>query len=160
MVHQIGLGATSPFWVVSECESERRSCEGEGNEELPLSFPAPCFCVSFCLPLGCDFSQFPLNGELSCRLLRFSLLWEILSSTWSIMAQSILSIPMPPKAFVKCWHLLWLSTSGQRQNCSNPSVAKPVGSNHFCEINLQLSEEIAPFLKKNNLLLIWWPVLF
>ena len=27
-----------------------------------------------------------------------------------IMAQSIPSVPIPPKAFIKCWHLLWLWT--------------------------------------------------
>ena len=29
------------------------------------------------------------------------------------MADSIRSVPIPPKAFVKYWHLLWLSTSEQ-----------------------------------------------
>ena len=58
-----------------------QSCEGGGNEELPLSFSAPCFHFSFCVPLACDFSRFLFNGELSCWLLRFSLLWEMVAST-------------------------------------------------------------------------------
>ena len=37
--------------------------------------------VSFCMQLACDFSRFPINGELSCRLLRFSLLREMVAST-------------------------------------------------------------------------------
>ena len=32
-----------------------------------------------------------------------------------IMAQWIPSVPIPPKAFIKCWNLLWLSTSDQKQ---------------------------------------------
>ena len=37
-----------------------------------------------------------------------------------IMAQSISSVPIPQKVFVKCWHLLRLSTpEHERQNCSN-----------------------------------------
>ena len=50
------------------------------------------------------------HGELVRTLLRFSLLWEIVI----IKAQSIPSVPIPPKAFVKYWHLLWLSTSEQK----------------------------------------------
>ena len=47
---------------------------GEGKEELSFSFPAPCSRVLFCVPLARDFSRYSLNGELACRLLRFSLL--------------------------------------------------------------------------------------
>ena len=67
-----------------------------------------------------------------------------------IVAQSLPSVPIPKKAFVKCWHLLWLSTSEQErtQLLKLSSVAKPVNS--FCEIYLQLSEEMAPFLGKKQ----------
>ena len=53
-----------------------------------------------------------------------------------------------PKAFDKCWHLLWLSTSEEEWTklLKHLSVAKPINSSHFWEIYLQLSEEIAPFL--------------
>ena len=69
-----------------------------------------------------------------------------------IMAQSIPSIPITPKPFFKCWHLLWLSTAEQERTklLKLSSVAKPVNSNYFCEIYLQLSEEIAPFLDKKR----------
>ena len=76
-----------------------------------------------------------------------------------IMAQSIPSIPITPRPFFKCWLLLWLSTAEQERTklLKLSSVAKPVNSNYFCEIYLQLSEEIAPFLdkKKNSLLRNW-----
>ena len=40
----------------------------EGIEEIPLSFPAPSSRVSFRVPIACDFSPYPLNGELTRRL--------------------------------------------------------------------------------------------
>ena len=74
-----------------------------------------------------------------------------------IMAQSIPSIPIPRKVFVKYWHLLWLLTSEQEQTklLKLLSLPKPINSNHFCEIYLQSLEEITPFLGKNNLLPNW-----
>ena len=44
-----------------------------------------------------------------------------------IMSQSIPRVRIPPKAFVKCWHLLWLSTSEQEwiKLLKFSSVAKP-----------------------------------
>ena len=44
-----------------------------------------------------------------------------------IMSQSIPRVRIPPKAFVKCWHLLWLSTSEQEWTklLKFSSVAKP-----------------------------------
>ena len=74
-----------------------------------------------------------------------------------IMAQSIPSIPIPRKVFVKYWHLLWLLKSEQEQTklLKLLSVPKPINSNHFCEIYLQSLEEITPFLGKNNLLPNW-----
>ena len=39
-----------------------------------------------------------------------------------IIAQSIPSVPIPPKAFLKCWHLLWLSTpEHERKKLLKPS---------------------------------------
>ena len=81
---------------------------GGGNEELPLSFLAPFSRVSFRVPLSRVLSQYPLDGELPRRLLRFSLLWER-GCIVILMAQSIPSVPIPPKVFVECWHLLCLA---------------------------------------------------
>ena len=66
--------------IPSEWQANMRvsgeSVRGEGKEELSFSFPAPCSHVLFCVPLARDFSRYPLNGELTRRLLRlrFSLL--------------------------------------------------------------------------------------
>ena len=62
------------------------------------------------------------------------------------MDQSIPNLPISPKPFVKCWHLLWLSTA--EQNLKLSSAVKPFNSNYFCKIYLHLSEWIAPLLGK------------
>ena len=111
---------------------------------------------------------------LPCLLLHATCLWLLLISyKWRafllavkifivmrdgcidiIMTQSIPSMPITPKSICQVltspFGSQHLSKSGH--NCSNSSVAKSVNSNHFYEILLQLSEEIAPFLNKNNLL--------
>ena len=138
--------------MASECASEWQSCEGRGNEELPLSFPAPCFCL--------------LLHATRLWLLSISHKWRAFLQAVEvfivmrdgcidiIMTQSIPSMPITPKSICQVltspFGSQHLSKSGH--NCSNSSVAKSVNSNHFYEILLQLSEEIAPFLKKNNLL--------
>ena len=60
-----------------------------------------------------------------------------------IMAPSIPSVPIPPKAFVKCWHLLWRSTSEQKRTklLKLSSVAKP----RQCQLLLEIFEA-----KNNN----------
>ena len=138
-------------WVSGKALKER------GNDKLSLSFPTPCSCISFCMPFAHDFSWYPLNGELARRLLRFSLFWEIWLHSHHNGSVNNPSIPIPRNVFVKYWHLLWLLTSEQEQTklLKLLSVPKPINSNHFCEIYLQLSEEISPFLGKNNLLPNW-----
>ena len=108
------------------------------------------------MPFAHDFSWYPLNGELARRLLWFSLFWEIwLHSHHNGSVNS--KHTHTRKVFVKYWHLLWLLKSEQEQTklLKLLSVPKPINSNHFCKIYLQLSEEITPFLGKNNLLPNW-----
>ena len=125
---------------------------GGGNEELSLSFPAPCSRVSFRLRNFRSFLR-------ACSQAVTVFIFVRDDCIVIIMAQSIPSVPITPKAFVKSWHLLWLSTSEQERTklLKLSCLAKPVNSNHFCEIYLQLSEEIDPFVgkKKNNLLRNW-----
>ena len=99
-----GLVATSPFRDASERASE-----------LSLSIPAPCSRVSFPVPLARDLSWYPLNEELGygfhCIVI--------------IMAQSITSVPIPPKALFlssadNYFSSRYLRKSGQ--NCSNSSL--------------------------------------
>ena len=118
---------------------------GGGNEELSLSFPAPCSRVSFRLR---NFRSFLRACSQAVTVFIFVRDGCIVI----IMAQSIPSVPITPKAFVKSWHLLWLSTSEQERTklLKLSCLAKPVNSNHFCEIYLQLSEEIDPFVGKKK----------
>ena len=60
------------------------------------------------------------------------------------MAQSIPSIPMPPKAFVKWQHLLWLPTSEQE----GTKLLKLV-FNQTCQFQLLL-RDLAPVIERNS----------
>ena len=109
-----GLGATSSFRVVSERASARWSREGRGKRRLLTFFLAPCSRVSFRVPLERDFSRYPLNMKrlvVGCYGFHCCKGWLHRHHNGSVDT----SLPIPPKAFVKCWHLLWLSTSEQQQ---------------------------------------------
>ena len=97
------LRTTSPFQVANERASEQQSLEGQRKWRALTSFPRPCYRVMFRLPLARDFSQ---------RATVFIFVRDCCMVI--IMADSIPSVPIPPKAFVKYWHLLWLSTSEQK----------------------------------------------
>ena len=141
------------LWIEIRVASEREIVRGgrnEDTEELSWSLLSQ----TLLSPLVSLVTRTWLLSaeEHARRLLRFSYCcagdgWIVI-----IMAHSIPSVLIPPKAFVKSWNLLSLSTSGQeRTKLFNPSsLAKPVNSNLFCEIHLQLSEEIAAFLSKNQ----------
>jgi len=140
-----GLGGTSPFWVANERASERRGRE-ERRKRIALTFfPAPCSRVSFLGPLARDFSCYPLNGKPALRLLRFSLLWEMLhrhyygsvNSKCTHTPKTICQVLTSPLALDSWTELLKLS-----------SAVKPSNSNYFCKIYLPLSEWIAPFLAR------------
>ena len=53
-----------------------------------------------------------------------------------IISHSISSVPIPLKVFIKCWHLLSLSTPEQERTklFKLSSVNNSVNSHHFCEI--------------------------
>ena len=139
-------------WVSSKALKER------GNDKLSLSFLRPCSCISFCVPfiLHVTSLDIPKMESLLASCYGFHC-FERFGCIFIIMAQSIPSIPIPRKVFVKYWHLLWLLTSEQEQTKLPKllSVPKRINSNHFCEIYLQLSEEFTPFLGKNNLIPNW-----
>ena len=98
-----GLGATSSFWVAGECASEQQSFEGEGNEELSLSFPAPRPRISCCEPLERDFSRYPFRENWSQAVTVVIVARD--SSIVILAAQSIPKVPIPQK------HLLGADTS-------------------------------------------------
>ena len=99
-----------------------------GAEETKSShfFSAPCSRLSFRLSLARDFSRY------------------------SLMAQSIPSVPIPPKASVMCWHLLLLSTSAQERAkfLKLSSVAKPVNSTQFAKLISNYRKKSLRFLVK------------
>ena len=127
-----GLGAPSPFRVASQHASKRRSCEGRRKRRTSTFFPRTL------LP------RLLSRATLACPL-SISFRWRASSQAVTVfivvregcivilMAQSIPSVPIPPKVFVECCHLLWLSTSEQegKKLLKLLSIAKSVNSNHF-----------------------------
>ena len=47
----------------AKAQASVEAVRGGGKEVLPLRFPSPCSRVTFLVPLTCDFSRYPLNGE-------------------------------------------------------------------------------------------------
>ena len=47
----------------ANAQASVEALRGGGKEVLPLCSPAPCSRVTSCVPLTCDFSRYPLNGE-------------------------------------------------------------------------------------------------
>ena len=102
-------------------------------------------------PLAVNFSRHPINGDFARRLLRFSLLWEMVhhdhngsvNSKHTHTPKSICQVLTSPLA---------LDIWGRADKIAQTLVlAKLVDSNLFCEIwYLQLSEQIAPFLGKKK----------
>ena len=90
-----GLGEPSSFWVAGECASEQQSFEGEGNEELSLSFPAPRSRISCCEPLERDFSRYPFRENWSQAVTVVIVARD--SSIVILAAQSIPKVPIPQK---------------------------------------------------------------
>ena len=133
------------LWVASELASERQSLVGK--EELSLFFLAPCSPVL----LAHDFSRYPFNWR-SCLQARNVSIFNIVRDGCIviIMAQSIPSVSLPPKASVKCWDLLWLSTSElERKNSRpQPTPSIPVTLSRFTS-NYQ--NKSLRFYVKNNL---------
>ena len=106
----------------------------------------PCSRVSFHTPLARCFSRKSCSQAVAVFIVVRDGCIDV------IISHSISSVPIPLKVFIKCWHLLWLSTPEQKRTklLKLSSVANSVNPHHFWEIYLQLSEEIALFLGKKK----------
>ena len=137
--------------VASESESLRRSVAA-GNEELSLSFPAPCFlrllsrATSF---IAIDFSLYPLNGGLVSRLIRFSLLWEMdaSSSQWLIQFQAY---PYPLKQLTRADISFGSRYRARADKIAQTLVCSQIRQFHitFGRFIFNYREKISPFLDK------------
>ena len=135
-----GLRASSPFRVTSKRANER------WRKRRALTF-FPCTLLPH-LVSPAELSELSKSLLTGCYGFRFCERWLHRHYNGSVNSKCT----HYPKAFVKFWHLLWLSTSEPEWTklLKLSSLAKPVNSNHFREIYLQLSEEICPFLGKKN----------
>ena len=95
-------------WQTSTRASSK-ALRGRGNEELSPSFPdlvtVSCF--------ACHSHVTSLRHRTACSQAAMVFIFVRDCCIVITMADSIPSVPIPPKAFVKYWHLLWLSTSEQ-----------------------------------------------
>jgi len=139
-----GLRATFPLWMASERVSEQQSCEGP-NKRRALTF---LLCTLLSRLVSLATCEWLLSEKLlaGCYGFHFSEGW------WHRHRNSSLTSKRThtPKSICHLLTSLLALDIWAEKLLKLSSLAKPVNSNHFCEIYLQLSGEIVPFLGKKQ----------